>query len=200
MAVKKLTGHRVAILAMDGFEQRELFEPLEALREAGADVHIVSPKSGVLKGWHRNDWGQTIEATKVISEVQPADYDALMIPGGVMSPDKLRTDLLVLDFVHDMVKGGKPVAAICHAPWILIDAGVVRGRTLTSWPSLKTDLTNAGAHWINQEVVNDHGLITSRMPEDLPAFNKKMVEEFAEGKLEPVRRSRIETRVPPNLQ
>lgn len=194
MASRKLLGHRVAILATDGFEQSELFEPLEALRDASADVHILSLKEGEIKGWNHTDWGKTIQVDKLVADVNPEDYDALVLPGGVMNPDKLRMDHGGVEFVREMVASGKPVAAICHAPWTLVEAGVLKGRTLTSWPSLKTDIENAGAHWVNEEVVNDNGLITSRMPKDLPAFNKRMIEEFAESKNAPVRRERMEGR------
>ncbi len=177
----KLNGLKVAILATDGFEQSELFEPKKALESAGAEVSIVSLKSGEIKGWDEKDWGDSIAVDLTIADANAEDFDALQLPGGLMNPDKLRMDEKAVAFIKSFFEAGKPVAAICHAPWTLIEADVVKGRTLTSWASLKTDLENAGAEWIDQEVVVDNGLITSRNPQDIPAFNKKMVEEFAEG-------------------
>ncbi|MDQ2746082.1 MAG: type 1 glutamine amidotransferase [Acidobacteriota bacterium] len=178
----KLEGKKVAILATDGFEQSELFEPKKALEEAGAKVTIVSLKSGEIKGWNENDWGKTIAVDLTVSDAKAEDFDALQLPGGVMNPDKLRTEESVLKFVKGFFDAGKPVAAICHAPWTLINAEVVEGRELTSFPTLRKDLENAGAKWTDQEVVVDNGLITSRNPNDLPAFNEKFIEEIAEGK------------------
>lgn len=177
----KLEGKKVAILATDGFEQSELFEPKKALEEAGAEVTIVSLKSGEIKGWDETDWGKTIAVDLTISEANAEDFDALQLPGGVMNPDKLRTDETVLKFVKAFFDAGKPVAAICHAPWTLINAEVVKGREMTSYPTLRKDLENAGAKWTDKEVVVDNGLITSRNPNDIPAFNKKLIEEIAEG-------------------
>ncbi|HEY0428470.1 MAG TPA: type 1 glutamine amidotransferase domain-containing protein [Pyrinomonadaceae bacterium] len=178
---KKLENLRVAILATDGFEQSELFEPKKALEEAGAEVTIVSLKAGEIKGWNHTDWGEKIAVDMTVKEANAEDFDALQLPGGVMNPDKLRMDEDAVNFVYSFFDAGKPVAAICHAPWILVEAGVVRGKTLTSWSSLKTDLENAGAKWVDKEVVVDNGLVTSRNPDDIPAFNRKMLEEFAEG-------------------
>ena len=180
----KLEGKNVAILAADGFEQSELFEPKKALEEAGATVKIVSLKSGEIKGWNETDWGKTVAVDLTVGEANAEDFDALQLPGGVMNPDKLRTDETVLKFVKAFFETGKPVAAICHAPWTLINAEVVKGRELTSFPTLRVDLENAGAKWTDREVVVDNGLVTSRNPNDLPAFNKKLIEEIAEGKRE----------------
>ncbi len=177
----KLEGIKVAILATDGFEQSELFEPKKALEEAGAQTEIVSLKSGEIKGWDETDWGETIAVDKIIGEAQAADYDALVLPGGVMNPDKLRVDDDAINFVKSFFDAGKPVGAICHAPWILINAGVVAGRKLTSYHTIRKDLENAGAKWTDGEVITDNGLVTSRNPDDIPAFNKKIIEEFAEG-------------------
>jgi protease I len=177
----KLDGVRVAILATDGFEQSELFEPKKALEEAGATVQIVSLQAGEIKGWNHTNWGTSIDVDLTIEEAAAADFDALQLPGGVMNPDKLRMNEKAVNFVKAFFDAGKPVGAICHAPWTLIEAGVVRGKTVTSWASLRTDLENAGANWIDKEVVVDNGLVTSRKPDDIPAFNKKIIEEFAEG-------------------
>jgi protease I len=177
----KLEGKHVAILATDGFEQSELMEPRKALREAGATTEIVSLKKGSIKGWKHTDWGESVEVDKDLSEADAEDYDALVLPGGVMNPDKLRMEPKAVQFVKDFVDAKKPIAAICHGPWTLIEAGAVKGRKLTSWPSLKTDLRNAGGEWVDAEVVTDRGLVTSRKPDDLPAFNRKMIEEIAEG-------------------
>ncbi len=178
---KKLDGVKVAILATDGFEQSELFEPKKALEEAGAEVSIVSLKSGEIKGWNNTDWGNSIEVDLTVAEANAEDFDALQLPGGVMNPDKLRMDEKAVAFIKAFFDAGKPVGAICHAPWTLIEADVVNGRKVTSWASLRTDLENAGAEWVDEEVVVDNGLITSRKPDDIPAFNEKIIEEFAEG-------------------
>ncbi|MGI8787778.1 MAG: type 1 glutamine amidotransferase domain-containing protein [Pyrinomonadaceae bacterium] len=178
----KLEGKKVAILATDGFEQSELFEPKKALEEAGAIVSIVSLKSGEIKGWNKTDWGKTIKVDLIVAEANAEDFDALELPGGVMNPDKLRVDENAIRFVKSFFDAGKPVAAICHAPWTLINAEVVKGRELTSFHTIRKDLENAGAKWTDAEVVVDNGLVTSRKPDDIPAFNKKMIEEFAEGK------------------
>lgn len=179
---KELQGKRVAILSTDGFEQSELFEPLKALKEAGADVQIVSIKAGEIKGWKHTDWGEKIKVDLVLEDASADDFDALMLPGGVINPDKLRIEEKAVQFVKAIAEAGKPIAAICHGPQTLIETGVLIGRTMTSWPSLKTDLINAGANWIDEEVVVDNGLVTSRKPDDIPAFNRKMIEEFAEGR------------------
>lgn len=178
---KKIEGLKVAILATEGFEQSELFEPKKALEAAGARVSIVSLEAGEIKGWDETDWGERATVDLTVDEARAEDFDALQLPGGVMNPDKLRTNEKAVAFIKAFFDAGKPVAAICHAPWTLIEAGAARGRTLTSWPSLRTDLENAGARWIDEEVVTDNGLVTSRKPDDLPAFNRKMIEEFAEG-------------------
>jgi protease I len=177
----KLEGIKVAILATDGFEQSELFEPKKALQEAGAEVKIVSLKAGEIKGWNEKNWGDSIAVDLTVDEANAEDFDALQLPGGVINPDKLRMEEKAVQFVKAFFDAGKPVAAICHAPWTLVEADAVRGRTVTSWRSIKTDLENAGAKWVDQEVVTDNGLVTSRNPGDLPAFNQKMIEEFAEG-------------------
>ncbi|CAN5480628.1 type 1 glutamine amidotransferase domain-containing protein [soil metagenome] len=178
---KILDGLKVAILATDGFEQSELFEPKKALEEAGAVVLIVSLKDGKIQGWSEKNWGDSIGVDLTVAEANAEDFDALQLPGGVMNPDKLRMDEKAVSFVKSFFEAGKPVAAICHASWTLIEADVVKGRTVTSWASLRTDLENAGAKWVDQEVISDNGLVTSRKPQDIPAFNRKMIEEFAEG-------------------
>ncbi|MBB6098119.1 protease I [Deinobacterium chartae] len=177
----KLNGKKVAILMTDGFEQVEYTEPRKALEEAGASVEVVSLKTGTVRGWNHTDWGLEAQADRAVADVQADQYDALVLPGGVMNPDNMRRDENVQRFVRGFFAANKPVAAICHAPWTLIDAGVVAGRTLTSYPTLQMDLKNAGANWVDQEVVVDNGLVTSRKPDDLPAFNRKMLEEIAEG-------------------
>ena len=176
-----LSNKKVAILTEEGFEQVELTSPLEALKNAGAQVDVISPKSGKIKAWNHTDWGIEIDVDKELSTVSPDDYDALVLPGGVMNPDKLRQNKEAVAFVSAFLDEGKPVAAICHGPQVLIETGMLSGRKLTSYPSLQTDLKNAGAHWVDEEVVVDNGLVTSRKPDDLPAFNKKMIEEIAEG-------------------
>jgi len=176
-----LTGKKVAILVEDGFEQVELTSPKEALEAHGAQTQIVSPKTGKVKGWEHTKWGQEFPVDVGIEQANANDYDALLLPGGVMNPDKLRTNKKAVQFVRSFFDQGKPVAAICHGPWMLAEAGVVNGRKVTSYPSIQTDLKNAGANWVDQEVVVDQGLVTSRKPDDLPAFNRKMVEEIAEG-------------------
>lgn len=177
----KLDGIKVAILATDGFEQSELFEPKKALEEAGATVQVVSLEAGEIKGWNHKNWGASLEVDLTVDEANADDFDALQLPGGVINPDKLRMNEQAVNFVRAFFDAGKPIAAICHAPWTLVEANVVKGKTLTSWRSLKTDLENAGAKWVDEEVVNDNGLVTSRKPDDIPAFNRKMIEEFAEG-------------------
>jgi protease I len=177
----KLNGKRVAILATDGVEQVELTEPRKALDEAGAKAQLVSPKRGKIKAWQHTKWGDEFTVDVQLDDARADSFDALMLPGGVMNPDHLRMEPKAVQFVKAFFATGKPVAAICHAPWMLVEADVVRGRTVTSWPSLRTDLRNAGALWVDREVVTDKGLVTSRKPDDIPAFNKKMIEEFAEG-------------------
>jgi protease I len=179
---QQLTGKRVAIVVTDGFEQDELEKPRQALEDAGARTEVISPKSGNVKGWKHTDWGNDVPVDKDLRSANPNEYDALMLPGGQMSPDNLRMDETAVQFIESFVRSGKPIAAICHGPLTLIEAGGVKGRRLTSYPSIKSDLTNAGAEWVDQEVVTDQGLVTSRKPDDIPAFNRKMIEEFAEGR------------------
>lgn len=178
----ELRNKRVAALVDNGFEQSELLEPKKALEAAGANVDVVSPQSGKVKGWQHTDWGQEVGVDRALGSARADEYDALLLPGGVMNPDKLRANPQAVAFVKAFVDAGKPIAAICHGPWTLIEAGATRGRRMTSWPSLQSDLRNAGADWIDQEVVTDNGLVTSRKPDDIPAFNRKMIEEFAEGR------------------
>ena len=177
----ELRNKRVAALVDNGFEQSELVEPKKALEQAGATVEIVSPQDTKVKGWQHLKWGDEFPVTRKLDEAKPDEYDALLLPGGVMNPDKLRANATAVQFVKGFVEAGKPIAAICHGPWTLIEAGAVQGRRMTSWPSLATDLRNAGANWVDQQCVVDNGLVTSRKPDDIPAFNKKMIEEFAEG-------------------
>jgi protease I len=179
---QELAGKTIAILATDGFEQSELIEPLKALRAAGADAHVIAPKAGHIQGMKHHDKGDQVKVDKTLSEVDASDYDALVLPGGVANPDSLRIERSAIAFIRRFVEDDKPIAAICHGPWTLIDAGGVQGRRVTSWPSLRCDLKNAGAIWVDQEVVVDNGLVTSRKPDDLPAFCAKMIEEFAEGR------------------
>ena len=176
-----LSGKRIAILATDGFEQSELTEPYKALQAAGATVEIVSPKSGEIKAWDMTDWGQTVKVDVELKSAKASDYDALVLPGGVMNPDHLRMDSGAVSFVKEFFTAGKPVSAICHGPWTLIEAGAVEGRTMTSWPSLKTDLMNAGAIWVDREVVEDKGLVTSRKPDDLQAFIARTINQIADA-------------------
>lgn len=177
----KLNQKKIAILSENGFEESELFEPLNRLKEEGATVSIISTKEGVIKGMKDHEWSKEIKVDQTVDQVSAADFDGLMLPGGVINPDALRTSPKAVDFVRDFFTQGKPVAAICHGPQTLIEAEVVKGRKMTSYGSIKKDLINAGANWVDEEVVVDQGLVTSRSPEDLPAFNDKMVEEFAEG-------------------
>jgi protease I len=171
-----LAGTKIAILATDGFEQVELTEPKKALEEAGGFTEVVSPKSGEIKAWKMKDWGETVKVNKTLEKARAQDYDALVLPGGVMNPDQLRMDPKAVQFVKEFVATGRPVAAICHGPWTLVEAGVVKGRTFTSWPSVKTDLKNAGTNWVDKEVATDGQFISSRKPEDIPAFNKAIIE------------------------
>jgi protease I len=183
-SMQSLNGKKVAILVEDGFEQIELTSPKEALEKAGAKTHIISPKRDKVKGWEHTQWGQEFPVDVSLDKANANEYDALLLPGGVMNPDKLRTSKQAVQFVRSFFDQGKPVAAICHGPWILVEADVVNGRKMTSYTSIQTDLKNAGANWVDQEVVVDQGLVTSRKPDDLPAFNRKMVEEIAEGQHE----------------
>jgi protease I len=182
MSTQQLNGKRIAILVANGFEQVEMTEPRQALDEAGARTELISPEKGKVKGWQHTDWGDDFKIDRPLAQANADDYDGLVLPGGVMNPDKLRINTQALDFIRAFFDAGKPVAAICHGPWPLIDAGVAKGRTMTSYPSIKTDLKNAGANWVDREVIVDNGLVTSRKPDDLPAFNRKMIEEFAEGR------------------
>ena len=185
----ELKGKKIAFLATDMVEQVELVEPWNAVAAAGGTPELISIKSGEIQGFKHYDKADTFKVDKTVEEVSASDYDGLVQPGGVGNPDTLRTDENAVNFVRDFFKQGKPVAVICHGPWILVEAGVVRGRTVTSWPSLQTDIRNAGGNWVDEEVHVDNGLVTSRKPDDLPAFNKKMIEEFAEGKHEEQKKS-----------
>ena len=176
-----LSNHKVAILTEEGFEQVELTSPKAALEKAGATVHVISPKSGKIKAWDKTDWGITIDVDRKLSDVSPDEYDALMLPGGVLNPDKLRQNNEAVAFVASFLEERKPVAAICHGPQMLIETDMIYGRRLTSYPSLQTDLKNAGADWVDEQVVVDNGLVTSRRPADLDAFNEKMIEEISEA-------------------
>ncbi|HUZ14029.1 MAG TPA: type 1 glutamine amidotransferase domain-containing protein [Caulobacteraceae bacterium] len=175
----RLTGMKIAVLATDGFEQSELETPLQALKREGASVDVVAPRTGAIQGWEHHEKGSPAPVDKELAEAAPGAYDALVLPGGVMNPDALRLDARAIDFVRAFVDAGKPIAAICHGPWTLINADGVAGRTLTSWPSLQADLENAGAHWVDREVVVDGDLVTSRKPADLAAFCEKTIEVFA---------------------
>ncbi|WP_026441432.1 type 1 glutamine amidotransferase domain-containing protein [Pseudacidobacterium ailaaui] len=177
-----LHGKKIAILATDGFEQVELTGPKETLESAGAHTEVISPKAGEIRGWDLKDWGRSVRVDKPLTEAKASDYDLLLLPGGVMNPDHLRTDQKAVAFVKDFEASGKPIAAICHGPWLLVEAGVVKGRTVTSWPSVKTDLENAGAHWVDQQVAVDGNLITSRKPDDIPAFCKAVMEILTQNR------------------
>ncbi|MFL0353157.1 type 1 glutamine amidotransferase domain-containing protein [Xanthomarina sp. GH4-25] len=180
--MKNLNKKTVAILATNGFEESELREPKKALEDAGANVHIVSLERGDIKGWQDGNWSNTYKVDKTLDEVSQKDYHALMLPGGVINPDVLRRNENAVSFVKSFFENKKPVGAICHGPWLLAEADVLKGRKVTSYGSIKTDIKNAGAHWVDEEVVVDEGLVTSRSPKDLPAFNSKFVEEVYEGK------------------
>ena len=176
-----LSGKRVAILVAEGFEQSEMVGPRKALQEAGADTAIVSPMQDEVQGWNHFDKAERFHVDVPVEQASVDDFDALLLPGGVANPDQLRMNPKAVQFAKGFFEAGKPIGVICHGPWTLIEAGVVKGRTMTSWPSLRTDLQNAGAKWVDQEVVVDRGLVSSRNPKDIPAFNRKIVEEFAEG-------------------
>nr|ADN14363.1 intracellular protease, PfpI family [Gloeothece verrucosa PCC 7822] len=186
---QQLQDKKVAILVAEGFEQVEMTQPRQALEEVGAQTHLISPKGDKVQGWNHFDKGEEFPVDVVLDEADPSNYDALLLPGGVANPDLLRTQEKAVQFVKSFFEAGKPVAAICHGLWTLIEADVIRGRTVTSWPSLKTDLRNAGANWVDQEVVVDQGLVSSRKPDDIPAFNRKLIEEIAEGQHEQQRLS-----------
>jgi deglycase len=183
MAEKKLEGTKVAILVADMFERVELEDPRKALEDAGADTEIVSIHDGEIQGFDHFDPARKIKVDKTVEEVSVDDYDALLIPGGVGNPDQLRGDENAVAFVRDFAASMKPMAVICHGPWMLVESGVARGRKLTSWPTLQTDIRNAGGTWVDEEVVVDDGIVTSRKPDDLPAFNEKMIEEFARSRV-----------------
>lgn len=178
---QKLADKKVAVLATHGFEESEFTEPVKALKEAGATVDVVSLEAGKIKAWAEKNWGKEYTVDKIIEDVSADDYDALVLPGGVINPDQLRVNEDAVNFVTGFLQAHKPVAAICHGPWTLIETGLMEGREVTSYPSIRTDLINAGANWVDREVVVDNGLVTSRSPKDLPTFCKKMIEEIAEG-------------------
>lgn len=175
-----LKGKKIAILATDGFEQSELMKPRQALDEAGAQTEVISLKSGSIKGWNHTDWGETVKVDKTLDSAHANDYDALLLPGGVINPDHLRMDPKAVNFVMQFVTSGKTIGAICHGPWTLLETGALAGKTVTSWPSLKTDLKNAGANWVDKEVVIDGQFITSRKPDDIPAFSRAIIESVAQ--------------------
>ncbi len=172
---------KVAILTENGFEQSELVRPKQAMEEAGITVHIVSPQKDSVRAWDETDWGITISVDQPLDDARPEDYDGLMLPGGVLNPDQLRTNEKAVDFIRHFLENAKPLAVICHGPQTMIETGLLRGRTMTSYPAIKTDLINAGVNWVDKEVVVDNGLVSSRSPKDLDAFNKKLLEELAEG-------------------
>lgn len=176
-----LQGKKIAILATDGFEQVELTKPRQALQEAGAQTQVVSPKDGKIKGWNMKEWGEEVAVDVPLKSCDPASFDALLLPGGVMNPDQLRMIPEAVRFVKHFFDAGKPVASICHGPWMLVEADAVRGRTVTSWPSLKTDIKNAGGNWVDKEVVHANQVVTSRKPDDIPAFNREMIALFGQA-------------------
>jgi protease I len=186
-AMENLKGVKVAILVTDGFEQVELTEPRKALDDAGADTSIISPKRDVVRGWNFTDWGDNFAVDVPLDQARPEDFDALLLPGGVINPDRLRTEPKAVEFVKSFFSADKPVAAICHGPWTVIEAQAARGKRIAAWPSLKTDLTNAGAQWIDEEVVVDGKLVSSRKPDDIPAFNREMINVFSRARSEAAR-------------
>ena len=190
MAAETLSGIRVALLATDGFEQSELTEPRKALDAAGAETSIVSPKAGRVRGWKMKEWGDEVTVDETLDEADPKDYDALVLPGGVINADALRMEPRAVAFVKAFFDADKPVGVICHASWTVIEAGAARGHRLTSWPSLKTDLENAGAQWVDEQVVVDGKLVTSRKPDDLPAFNRELTRLFSQARQRDGSRSR----------
>lgn len=177
---EKLNHLKVAILAENGFEQSELMEPRKALDQSGAKTFVISPEKGKIKGWKNNDWGQEVNVDVPLAQANPNDYDALLLPGGVINPDKLRMQPDAVEFVRHFFNQNKPVAAICHGPWMLVESGAVKGRTVTSWPSIRTDIINAGGKWVDQEAVVDGNIVTSRKPDDIPVFNDRMISLFAQ--------------------
>lgn len=181
MVNKTLQGQQIAILVTDGFEQVELLEPRKALDQAGALTQVISPADEKVKGWNLKEWGQEVPVDVPLASADANEFDALLLPGGVINPDHLRMNPQAVEFVRRFVDSGKPIAAICHGPWTLIEADAVRGRTVTSWPSLKTDLNNAGANWVDAEVIRDNRFVTSRKPDDIPAFNREMIQLFSEA-------------------
>ena len=182
MAETRLNGLRVAILATDGFEQSELTEPRKALDAAGAKTEVVSPKAGTVRGWNHEEWGQEVKVDRTLDDADAGHYDALVLPGGVLNPDSLRMLPKAVEFVRSFFESGKPVGAICHGPWTIVESGAAGGLRMTSWPSLKTDILNAGGAWLDQEVVVDDNLVTSRKPDDLPAFNREILKMFGESR------------------
>ena len=178
----QLNGKRILILATNGFEQSELEVPRDRLKAAGAEVHVVSPEAGEIKGWDKKDWGRPVKVDRKLKEASAADYDAIVLPGGQINPDLLRVNKDALKLIKAFYDAGKTVAAVCHAPWLLVETGIAKGKKMTSYPSIKTDVMNAGATWEDKEVVTDNGVITSRNPGDLEAFSKKIIEEVREGK------------------
>ena len=178
-----LNGVKVAILATDGFEQSELLDPRRALDEAGATTEVISLKTGRIKGWNHKEWGEEVTVDKTVDSVDATNYDALLLPGGVMNPDTLRMTPQAVEFVTAFFSAKKPVGAICHGPWTVIEAGAAKGRTMTSWPSLKTDIQNAGGKWVDQDAVVDGNLVTSRNPKDIPAFNREVAKLLSNAKL-----------------
>jgi len=179
---ENVQGKKIAILATEGFEQVELTEPKKMLEQAGATTQVISPKEGQIKGWKFTEWGDKVNVDKSLDEAKPADYDALVLPGGVINPDKLRMDPRAVAFVREFACSGKPIAAICHGPWMLVEAGLVRGKKITSWPSLKTDITNAGGNWVDEQVVTDGQITTSRKPDDIPAFAERIISELSSAR------------------
>ena len=182
--MENLKGLKVAILITDGFEEVEMLEPRQALDEAGAETFIVSPKRPKVRAWNMTEWSKEYPVDVTMDEARAGNFQALLLPGGVMNPDKLRMDPKAVEFVKTFFDGGKPVAVICHGPWTVVEAGVARGKRITSWPSLKTDLRNAGAHWVDEEVVVDGNLVSSRKPDDIPAFNREMIKLFGRGRVQ----------------